>query len=375
MAAPTTKSSGSTSVGKHETTIKWLQRRLRKVPSIQAVKDEEGGRSKEHMPLHRPQTASAIPTVPSIPIHIQQPLSSLAIPSPPFPPRPNSGIVRNVNAWLDASMSTPSPPLMGGVSYWKMAVGTDARDTAGIQHAMPIVQKPETARPLTSPSNQMKVFRRHAKKIQVQMPRLGGDKSQRIASRKQINRRSNSMPILGIPYEMTQEGAPPRHLGRAGVFLTPSTCTLSAGSSKSPTESKAVSPADEHLHLLEQPRIRYDSPASARTSDAGSIERRMHALFKRRTRSADSTRPSTAAAPAAHEGSMGSLSDAPTYFSGPPPPSYRSRPDSILTTSSFGCIDGMNPAQRQISQQRAAVERGVKGKLKRFAQNFAVPGG
>lgn len=101
------------------------------------------------------------------------------------------------------------------------------------------------------------------------------------------------------------------------------------------------------------------------------MERRMNALFGR-TRSADSTQPSTSAAHGTGDGSTGDLSEAPTYFSGPPPPSYRSRPASILSTSSFGCIDGMNPAYRQISQQRAAEQRGMKNKLKRFAQNFTT---
>jgi hypothetical protein len=123
--------------------------------------------------------------------------------------------------------------------------------------------------------------------------------------------------------------------------------------------------------LLAQPSFRYGNSSSTRTSKAeGSIERRMNALLVRSTRSADSTRPSTAAAHMHREYSMGDLSDAPSYFTGPPPPSYRSRPASILTTSSFGCIDGMSPAQRQISRQRAALQRGVKGRLKRLAQNF-----
>jgi hypothetical protein len=115
------------------------------------------------------------------------------------------------------------------------------------------------------------------------------------------------------------------------------------------------------------------TPASVRLGDTESVfERRVNAIFMRTARSAEDTRPSTAAAGLTREDSMGDLSDAPTYFSGPPPPSYRSRPESILTTSSFGCIDGMNPTQRQISQQRAALQRGMKCKLKRFAQTFAI---
>lgn len=68
------------------------------------------------------------------------------------------------------------------------------------------------------------------------------------------------------------------------------------------------------------------------------------------------------------EDSMGSFSSAPTYFSGPPPPSYRSRTASILTTSSFGCIDGMNSEQRQRAQEKAQRKRGMKGRLRKLAE-------
>ncbi|KAL1610530.1 hypothetical protein SLS60_002199 [Paraconiothyrium brasiliense] len=85
-----------------------------------------------------------------------------------------------------------------------------------------------------------------------------------------------------------------------------------------------------------------------------------------------------AAAHLPREDSMGSFSSAPTYFSGLPPPSYKSRPASsrpasILTTSSFGCIDGMNPEQRQLSQKRAAQkQRSMKGRLRKLAKKANI---
>jgi hypothetical protein len=296
-------------------------------------------------------------------------LHTPCIQPPSRPPRPDSGVIRDVNAWLDASVNNPSPPLMAGVSYWKSGTAANARDTAGIQHAIPIVQEPGDDRPLTSHSQQVKSFRRRARKIHVQMPLLARNRSHRSTARRQVHRRSNSMPVFAVPYEATQQATPPRIVTRTRSILD---SAIHRVPEKPPTNLNRELPAlPVHEPRAEQPHHRYDSPASGRTSEMdGSMERRMFALFGVSTRSADSTRPSTAAAHISREDSMGDLSDAPTYFSGPPPPSYRSRPVSVLTTSSFGCVDGMNPAQRQLSQQRAAEQRGMKSKLKRFAQNF-----
>jgi hypothetical protein len=124
--------------------------------------------------------------------------------------------------------------------------------------------------------------------------------------------------------------------------------------------------------IFEQPRFHYNAGSGRSSAAECSMERRMGMMSIRSVRSADSTHPSTTAAPITREDSAGDFSDVPSYSSGLHPPSYRSRPASILTTSSFGCIDGMDPAQRQISQQRAVMQRGVKGKLRRFAQNFGT---
>lgn len=102
-------------------------------------------------------------------------------------------------------------------------------------------------------------------------------------------------------------------------------------------------------------------------------ERRRHGLLRHTTKSGESTRPSTAGGHLSRDESLGdlSLSEAPTYSSGRPPPSYRSHTASIMTTSSFGCVDGMSPAKRQISQQRAAMRsRGVRGRVKELRKMF-----
>ncbi|KAF1911933.1 hypothetical protein BDU57DRAFT_523185 [Ampelomyces quisqualis] len=369
MTAPTTDIAYPTPVSKHETAKQWLQRRLRKLPSIHPSDDPGDDGLRAPLPVQRPRTApctatateaTSIPGVPPIPIEIPQPFRMPFAQPPSRSARPNSGVMRDVDAWLDTSIDTPSPPLMGGLSYWRKATVANAKNTAGIQHATPIVRKTGNDRPSTSQSQQIKSFRRRAKRMQVQMPLLARNGSIRQGGRKQTNRRSNSTPVFAIAYESTQPAAPPIPILRPAVRVVP------AQAPNMPDETmsgKAV--------LMEQPRFRHDTPASGQTSEVeGSTERRLNTIFSRSTRSADSTRPSTAAARITREDSMGELSDAPSYFSGPPPPSYHSRPASIITTSSFGCVDGMNPAQRQISQQRAAMSRGVKGKLKRFAQNF-----
>jgi hypothetical protein len=203
--------------------------------------------------------------------------------------------------------------------------------------------------------------------MHVQLPVLSRNKSQRMAPRKQGGKGSSSMPILAIPYEQARQDTPPKFMTRSRSYLNLAvapTIPLPSPHVQGRAVIREFGP--------ELPRFRYGSTESARTSEAeGSIERRMNAIFGRSARSADSTRPSTAA-PLHREDSMGDLSDAPTYFTGPPPPSYRSRAASIMTTSSFGCIDGMNPEQRQMSRQRAAGQRGMKGKLKKFAQNFTT---
>jgi hypothetical protein len=283
---------------------------------------------------------------------------------PPRPPRPDSSVIRDVNAWLDASMNTPSPPLMGGLSYWRAATVPGVKDSAAAQHAIPLIKAPTT----TGNVQQEKSFRRCAKKMQVQMPSLLRTRSQRPAGRKQMNRESASMPVMALSYEHVQQGAAPVIIGRASSLVRSVT--------RPPTRNTTARPnalLSAAQHSREHLPFRQGTPASTRPGDTESVlERRFNALIMRAARSAESTRPSTAAAGLTREDSMGELSDAPTYFSGPPPPSYRSRPESILTTSSFGCIDGMNPQQRQISQQRAAEQRGMKCKIKKFAQNFVI---
>lgn len=351
---------------KHDTAKKWLHKRLWKPASRQLLRTDHDGGLKRKLSLKRPQTAPAsdratpdfIPPVPQIPINIGLPSPRLGMLAPPRPPRPDSGVIRDVNAWLDASMNTSPPPLMGGLPYWRSASAVPTTHSTGMQYAIPIVREPGPSRPMTPSGQQVRSYcRRGAKKVQAKMPSLLRTTSQRIIARKQMNRRSNSMPLLSIPYEQTQQGPPPKMLTRSRSFLQ------SRSFSKTPTEEQGLlGHASFELPVLDSARTSIAYSGFERTG-----ERRRYGLLGYGGKSGESTRPWTAGE------SLGdlSLSEAPTYSSGRPPPSYRSRTASVKTTSSFGCVDGMGPAQRQLSQQRAAMRnRGVRGRVRELRKIF-----
>ncbi len=362
---------------KHETAKKWLQKRLWKPASRQLLRGDENGGVKRKLSLKRPQTAptsstekpETLPPVPQIPINIELPSPRLAIHPPPRPARPDSCVIRDVNAWLDASAGVSPPPLMGGLPYWRSGTTAPATSLPGMQYAIPIVREPGPTRPLTPSSQQMKsMCRRGAKKMQARIPSLLRSTSQRLIARKQLNRRSNSMPLQAIPYENTQQAAPPKMLTRSRSFLITSART---SVSKTPTEEQALLMSGQDS--LDLPVLGSTRMSAAYSGLGQHGDRRRNAMIRHTMRSGHDTRPSTACAHLSRDESMGdlSLSEAPTYSSGLPPPSYRSRTASIMTASSFGCVDGISAAQRQISQQRAAMRgRGVRGRVRELRKIF-----
>jgi hypothetical protein len=377
MAAPTIEYTVSAVNSKHGTAKRWVQRHLRKVASRQTLKNSGGdGSIQRQLSLKRPRTAPSTGAAPIVDDTLQAPSGSIhvetALPRthnqpPPRPERPDSSVIRDVNAWLDASINISSPPLMGGIPYWRAGIVPGVKDSSAAQHAIPLVQTPGADRPSTTNGHRTKSLRRCAKRMQVQMPSLVRTKSQRPADRKEIDRQSASMPLLAISYEDVQPG-PMMLTSRSRSILRPAIQPSTAATSARPHTGLST-----RRHSREHMPFRQGTPASTRFGDTESnFERRFNAMLMRAARSADSTRPSTAVAGLTREDSMGDLSDAPTYFSGPPPPSYRSRPESILTISSFGCVDGMNPMEREMSRQRAASQRGMKCKLMKFAQNFTT---
>ncbi|KAJ4371778.1 hypothetical protein N0V86_008332 [Didymella sp. IMI 355093] len=360
---------------KDDTPKRWLHKRLWKPASRQLLGSDNDGGLRRKLSLKRPQTAptsgrvtpEAIPAVPQIPINIELPSPRLAIHPPPRPPRPDSGVMRDVDAWLDASMSSPPPPLMSGLPYWRSASAVPMTHCTGMQYAVPIVQEPGPSRATTPSGQQVRLYcRRGAKKVQAKMPSLLRTASQCVVGRTQLNRRSNSMPLISIPYEQTQQGPPPKILTRSRSFLLASART---SMSKTPTEEQALlGHASFDLPVLGSTRTSIAYSGIERSGERG-----RYGLPRHSTKSGESTRPSTTGGHVSRDASLGdlSLSEVPTYSSGRPPPSYRSRTASMVTTSSFGCIDGMSAVQRQISQQRAAMRsRGVRGRVKELRRRF-----
>ena len=361
---------------RHGTAKKWLNKRLWKPPSRQLLRSECSEGIKRKLSLKRPQTAPAsksttpedIPLVPQIPINIERPSTRLAMQPPPRPPRPNTAVMRDVNAWLDSSGSVSPQPIMGGLSYWRSASAVPIPASTNVQYAVPIVRKSSSSRSATPPYQQMKsICRRGAKRVQAKIPPLLRTTSQRVATDPQNDGHSESMPIISIPYEQTLQGASPKLMTRSRSFLLASART---SSSKASTEGQ---------ELLTPGRASLDLPVlgSTRTSAAynGFKGRRVRQRFGQARRCGESSRPTNSGTHL--EESIGdlSLSEAPTYSTGLPPPSYRSRSRtaSIGTTSSFGCVDGMSPAQRQISvqQQREALKnRSMRGRVKELRKMF-----
>ncbi|KAF1969300.1 hypothetical protein BU23DRAFT_557798 [Bimuria novae-zelandiae CBS 107.79] len=344
-------------------------------------KDEEGGelvKMIRKMSTHRPKTAAttqrpstapssgqaandkSVPPVPMIPLRFQHFPVRAEPKASPRPPRPNPDILLDVNAWLDASK--PSSPLMGGLSYWREGDPANTKDEVKVQYAIPIVQQPDCERPTTSRSQQLKSFCRQAKK-QVRIPTIRRVKS-RYTVEEAVQERSESAPVLTVPYDQTESGHTPLLYTRMGEVL--------------PSTAAAIIPAVFVAKAACDLPMRRDSPSSIQLRE---LEREMEQLVLGQGPLSDRTvRPGVLSARhLPREDSMGSFgSSAPTYFSGMPPPSYKSRPassraESILTVSSFGCIDGMNAEYRELSQKKARQkQRSVKGRLRKLAQKANI---
>jgi hypothetical protein len=298
MTAATIRNPFTAPDSKHEVAKKWFQRHLHKKTPRNPVAPIR--------PQTAPSTGAAAPD--PLPTTLQPSRSRHAQQSDSAPFRPDSGVTRNVNAWLDANanLNVPATPLMEGLSYWQSASMTGDRVPADAQYAVPIMQ-PHKEGPSTGHSQHVRSFCRRAKKVQVRMPSLLRTVSQRTALRKQTNRQSNSMPVL--------------HMARPAVDSLPDRC--------------------------------------------------MTAVSRRTFENRENTQSLATSARVSQGDSMGSASDAPTYFTGPPPPSYRSRAVSIQSTSSFGCVDGLSPAQRHTNQQRSALRnQGMRGKLRELHQKL-----
>lgn len=377
MTVTNTDNAVSVADKRYKRARKWLRQRIQKVVPRQAPSHTtEDTHIQRKASLKRPSTAPASGTasrlddaafIAGAPFDTNQASSHPPVPPLVHPVRPDSSVVRDVNAWLETSTDTLSRPLMSGIPYWREAAVIGLKDSAVAQYAVPVSVASGAVRPATAASQQTTYFRRPAIKMQVGLPSILRTKSPHPMNRNRTNRDSASIPHSTISYQDVQDDA-------AGMRIT---LSESSPTPHVPPSSRQI-PTRDGVSFVDQLSREY-SPSWHNTSTSVSFgsapsdsHRHANKLFVHSARGTDHVRPSTAAADIAREGSMGALSDVPTYSTGPPPPSYRSRPESTMTTSSFGCIDGMNMAQRQISQQRAAVQRGMRCRLKRLARNFAV---
>jgi hypothetical protein len=365
------------STEKYEDAKRWLQRRMRKAASRQTLKGTKANTNiQQKVVLKQPFIAPAgenvfklevVAVTPTAPVDVKRATSRPPMLPPIRPARPDSSVVRDVDTWLEASMNTPSQPLMSGLSYWKEVTIPGVKNSAIGQYAIPLSVALGVARPANT-TRQRTYFRRSSRRVQVQMCSLLRTKSKHPPGKKCTNGRSTSIPPLTIPHENVQEGA-------TSVLIKQSTSFIKLFI---PPLRRQISAYDEALLPIgrksrECTPSRLNTPNSNRFGDVESdSERHVNKMFMHTPQDADSSRQSAATASLVREDSMGDLSDAPTYSSGPPPPSYRSRRESTLTTSSFGCIDGMNPVQRQISQQRATSQRGMRCRLKRLAKKISI---
>lgn len=368
----------TTPSSKPESARKWLQRQLRKTASRQHLKSSAKEESTQDQAVSmRPRTAPSSNTERVTTAASFQRYSShndettvLSLSPSPRPARPDPSVLRDVNAWLDASVTKDSPALMDGLPYWRVAQAPGLRDSPYMQHAIPLPHAQNMVKPLTPPSQQTTSFRRHAKLMQRSVPfRIRGNC---FEGQKKIHRASASMPLLSATCDHDHD-----HDQDSFSFeLMPSDQCNSFLHSTMRTTTIPRSHEDEGCLVREaSPEyhfFRSDSPVVTTTENTSmNIKRSVKNLFIRSGESVQRMSSPTTAAGMHRETSVGEGSEAPTYFSGFSPPSYRSHTASILTTSSFGCIDGMDSAQREMSRQRAARQRGLRGKLKDFARTFS----
>jgi hypothetical protein len=371
-------------LAKQESTKHWVTRHLLRpaprqteetAPQVKMIRHISFRRPRA-TPLNRPSTApsfgpaakdESIPPLPMPPLQFQRVPFRYELNGPPRPPRPEPDVLLDVDAWL--ATSKPSSPLMGGLSYWREGNPADTEEATNVQYAIPIIQEPGCERLPASHSQQLRSLCRRAKE-QVRMPSIRRVKSPR-AIEEDNSGRSESAPVFAVPYDQTQLGEAPFaiRMPTTRPVTCPSTAAAACPSTGAVTHRLSI-PSDDLP-------LRRDSPGSVQLRHL-ECQMERHVLGQNPL-TASTLRPGAlAAVHLPREDSMGSFSSAPTYFSGMPPPSYKSRPASsrpasILTTSSFGCVDGLNPEQRQLSQKRAAQkQRSMKGRLRNLAKRANI---
>lgn len=228
---------------------------------------------------------------------------------------------------------------------------------------------PDGKRIKTAFGQPFKAIFRRAKKIQVRMPssfkRMGFKMGS--AKKKPVHEVPGSS-MLAVNYDDTQEGDQPELVTR--LPWGPRPC-------REHTQDNAQG---GNGGLVQGLRRNIPPSRPRRSDEAGEIDEALpmlpdHLSYKTaRSRYSDEIQQATPDAslvrlPLSRFDTLDTarLSDAPTYSTGAPPPAYQSQRQSELTTSSFGCVDGLPTEQREGHVHKAADRKGgVRGKFKKM---------
>jgi len=357
---------------KHVTTRKWFTRHLLRQLSRPKLCDEDRKHLISKDDIARPNTAptnSSVTNPFGFNTSLEPPLVRPRREPPPRPPRPDSNAMRDVHAWLENSVTKPAP-VVRGLPCMKESLPT-SETTPEFGYTIPIVDRPEIDSEPPAQTRHAHLFCDRRRGIQVKMPSLLRTRSNRFARLQpsRIDRRSASMPVLTlVPEASTNDFSDLPNPSQISVPLTPRTPRTPG--------SKSLASSIGRFHRPN--RVELDSDCHTELVPPGpgactSVEQHVNAVLPQSPFTEEFTRLAALPNMISREASMGELSQAPTYSSGPAPPSYQSYAESIRTTSSFGCIDGMNSEHRRYNRciKEDKAHR-MKRKLKKFAKKAGI---
>ncbi|OCL03703.1 hypothetical protein AOQ84DRAFT_368155 [Glonium stellatum] len=272
--------------------------------------------------------------------------------APPRPARPSSATMQDVHAWLDETLIKPSPGIMGGVPYWRdPSTFSSNPSPSDIQYAIPIVDYSQIESDSSDTSSDS--HRSHRIRFIV-----------RCSSK--VHMRVRSMPLLlSQRYESDASSLAPKC--RSKSLMTLLSCSTGEKSSIADAPDIAVAHANrrniprdtrrwgwvKNLWISHEDELAPVPQASASYKQFPVMDESLRALVSDMVR----------------EDSLGHISDAPTYYSDAPPPSYRTYAASVFSMSSFGCIDGLR-SSNGIRHQENNRKRGMKYKLKNLGNRL-----
>ena len=266
--------------------------------------------------------------------------------APPRPARPSSTIIRDVHAWLDATVIRSPPGIMGGIPHWRDSSTFSSNPSpSDVQYAVPIVNHSRIESDGSGTSSES--HRRHRiRSIACSPPK--------------VHVRIRSMPLLPSQrHERNTSSSAPKHCSKSLMILL-SCSAIPEWPTADALEVVAVQ-ANRRNILKSTCRWGWMKNLWVSHEDELVLVAQTSVSHEQLPGADESLRAPNSSM--IHDDSMGNLSEVPTYYSGAPPPSYRAHAASIRSMSSFGCVDGLRSldgTRRQGSSRR----RGMKRKLK-----------